>query len=165
VLGIAAGVLAATGTFSSSSSDKTETGGGLGPPSTQETATTSTTAQRIHSADVRAVLDRYAAAYTAHDTAALKSLFAPTFSRKTDNQPAQGIGASMAQYRKQFRQFPDSVYHLDIVDIKPGTSDATASALYEIDNAGAAPSKGSIGFHLSRVGDEVKIDAIALQTS
>ena len=115
-------------------------------------------------AEVRAVLDRYAAAYTAHDTAGLKALFAPTFTRTTDDQAARGLGASLAEYRKQFRQFPDAVYHLDDVSVKPGSDEASASALYEIDNAGAAPSKGSIGFHLSRVGEELKIDAIALRT-
>lgn len=170
VLGIATGVLAATGAFSSSSSDEhgtAVTGGGLGPPSTRETDTTATTAASggpITGSDVRAVLDRYAAAYTAHDTAGLKALFAPTFTRTTDDQAARGLGASLAEYRKQFRQFPDSVYHLDDVSVEPGTDQASASAQYEIDNAGAAPSKGSIGFHLSRVGDEVKIDAIALRT-
>jgi hypothetical protein len=170
VLGIAAGVLAATGAFSSSSSgddDTAVTGGGLGPPSTRATDTTTTTATSggaITGSDVRAVLDRYAAAYTAHDTAGLKALFAPTFTRTTDDQAARGLGASLAEYRKQFHQFPDSVYHLDDVSVKPGADEASASALYEIDNAGAAPSKGSIGFHLSRVGDELKIDAIALRT-
>jgi hypothetical protein len=167
VLGVAAGVLAATGTFSSSGDDTTATGGGLGPPSTRETNTTTTTAAgggAITGADVRAVLDRYAAAYTAHDTAGLKALFAPTFTRTTDDQAARGVGASLAEYRKQFRQFPDSVYHLDVVSVKPGTDEASAAALYKIDNAGAAPSKGSIGFHLSRLGDEVKIDAIVLRT-
>ena len=170
VLGIAAGVLVATGAFSSSSSgedDTAVTGGGLGPPSTRANDTTTTTATSggaITGSDVRAVLDRYAAAYTAHDTAGLKALFAPTFTRTTDDQAARGLGASLAEYRKQFHQFPDSVYHLDDVSVKPGADEASASALYEIDNAGAAPSKGSIGFHLSRVGDELKIDAIALRT-
>ena len=164
VLGVAAGVLAATGAFSSSSDSTTATGGGLGPPSTRATNTTTTTATRMSGAEVRAVLDRYAAAYTAHDTAGLKALFAPTFTRTTDDQAARGLGASLAEYRKQFRQFPDAVYHLDDVSVKPGSDEASASALYEIDNAGAAPSKGSIGFHLSRVGEELKIDAIALRT-
>src|SRR4051812_26300380 len=164
VLGVAAGVLAATGAFSSSSDSTTATGGGLGPPSTRATNSTITTATRISGADVRTVLDRYAAAYTAHDTAGLKALFAPTFTRTTDDQAARGLGASLAEYRKQFRQFPDAVYHLDDVSVKPGSDEASAAALYEIDNAGAAPSKGSIGFHLSRVGEELKIDAIALRT-
>jgi hypothetical protein len=117
----------------------------------------------VSGADVRALLRRYESAYTAHDASGLRALFAPTFTRKNGKAPAKGIGGAMAEYRAQFKQFPNSVYHLDIVDVKPGANDASAAALYKIDDAGAAPSQGSIGFHMSRVGDALKIDAIAIK--
>jgi outer membrane biosynthesis protein TonB len=165
VLGIAAGVLAATGAFSSDESTTTgaSTGGGIGPPPTVES--TPTTNTPISAAAVRGVLDRYAAAYSAHDLSGLKSLFAPGFTRKNNDQPAKGIGASLAEYRKQFRQFPDSVYRLDVVNVKPSEGEATAAANYTITNAGPTASNGSIGFHMSEVGGELKIDAIAIRTA
>ena len=169
VLGIAAGVLAATGAFSSGSTTTAKTaGGGLGPPSTVDTgtptsATTSTTAARVSGGEVRALLRHYETAYTNHDPAALRKLFASTFTRKNGNAPTKGLDAAMAEYRAQFDQFPNSVYHLTIVDVKPGADDASAAALYTIDNAGATPSEGSIGFHMSRVDGDLKIDAIAIK--
>jgi SnoaL-like domain len=165
VLGIAAGVLAATGAFSSkeTSSTSASTGGGIGPP--PGTVQSTPTGTRISGAAVRGVLDRYAAAYSAHDLAGLKALFAPGFTRKNNDQPPVGIGASLAEYRKQFQQFPNSVYRLNVVNVKPGTGDATAAANYTITNAGPTPSTGSIGFHMSPVGGELKIDAIAIRTN
>ena len=166
LLGVVAGILAATGAFSSGSKTEAATtaGGGLGPPSTVDTTpTTSTRSAAVSGADVRAVLRRYESAYTAHDANGLRTLFTPTFTRKNGSAPAKGIGGAMAEYRAQFKQFPNSVYQLNIVDVKPGPNDASAAALYKIDNAGAAPSQGSIGFHMSRVGDAVKIDAIAIK--
>jgi hypothetical protein len=169
VLGIAAGVLAATGAFSSDAGTDTvtakgDTGGGLGPPSSTATTTTAATA-KITGADVRSVLDRYAAAYTAHDATALRALLAPTFTRTNANQPAKGLDAALAEYKAQFKQFPNSVYHLSVNDVKPGAADASAGGSYTIDNAGAAPSQGTIGFHLSPVGGELKIDAIVIKGS
>jgi hypothetical protein len=167
LLGAAVGVLAATGTFSSSDSATTssieDNGHGFPPPPT--TSTTQTTTQNVTRSDVRAVLDRYVSAYTAHDAAGLKALFSPTFTRTTDNKEPMQLDEAMGEYRKQFRQFPDSVYHLNVVDVKPGTDDGSAAAIYTISNAGAAPSKGSIGFHMSRdAGGDLKIDAIAIKT-
>ncbi|HEX3317271.1 MAG TPA: DUF4440 domain-containing protein [Solirubrobacteraceae bacterium] len=169
VLGVAAGVLAATGAFSGTTTDtvttKGNTVGGLGPPGSTGTVA-SPSAPKVTGANVRSVLDRYAAAYTAytaHDAAALRALFAPTFTRTNANQRAKGLDASLAEYKAQFRQFPSSVYHLSVVDIKPGAGDASAAGVYTIDNAGASPSQGSIGFHLSQVGSDLKIDAIALK--
>jgi len=166
LLGIVAGVLAATGAFSSGSKTEAATtaGGGLGPPSTVDTTpATSTRSAAVSGADVRAVLRRYESAYTAHDASGLRALFAPTFTRKNGSAPAKGVDGAMAEYQAQFKQFPNSVYRLDIVDVKPGPDDASAAALYKIDNAGATPSQGSIGFHMSRVGDALKIDAIAIK--
>jgi outer membrane biosynthesis protein TonB len=166
LLGLAAGVLAATGAFSSS--DKTETGastadtgGGVGPPpDTVQTTSTSVTA-----AAVRGVLDRYAAAYSAHDLAGLTALFAPGFTRSNNDQPPRPVDAALAEYRKQFDQFPNSVYRLDVVSVKPGNGEASASANYTITNAGPGPSTGSIGFHMRVVKGELLIDAIAIRTS
>jgi serine/threonine-protein kinase len=167
LLGIAAGVLAATGAFSSGSSTTQSKSdlGGLGPPSTVDTTTptTTSTSTRVPGTEARALLRRYEAAYTAHDAAGLRRLFAPTFTRKNGNAPTKGLDEAMAEYRAQFNQFPKSVYHLNVLDVKPGSDDASASALYTIDNAGATPSQGSIGFHMSRVGGALKIDAIAIK--
>jgi serine/threonine protein kinase len=162
VLGIAAGVLAATGAFSSGESSNTSasTGGGIGPSPTVES--TATTNGPISRAAVRGVLDRYAAAYSAHDLSGLKALFAPGFTRRNNDQPAKGIGASLAEYRKQFQQFPNSVYRLNVVNVDPRK--ASAAANYTITNAGPSPSTGSIGFHMREVGGELKIDAIAIRT-
>jgi hypothetical protein len=162
-------VLAATGAFSSGATTDTvtakgDTGGGLGPPSSTATTTSAATA-KITGADVRSVLDRYAAAYTAHDATALRALLAPTFTRTNANQPAKGLDAALAEYKAQFKQFPNSVYHLSVNDVKPGAADASAGGSYTIDNAGAAPSQGTIGFHLSPVGGELKIDAIVIKGS
>ena len=167
LLGIVAGVLAATGAFSSGSSTtsaKTDVGG-LGPPSTVDTNPPSTDSgpTRVSSAEARTLLRTYETAYTDHDTAGLRRLFAPTFTRKNGNAPTKSLDAALAEYRQQFNQFPNSVYHLNILDVKPGSDDASASATYTIDNAGASPSEGSIGFHMSRVGEQLKIDAIAIQ--
>ena len=147
VLGVAAAVLAATGAFSSDTPPRPETtpsqasNTDTGPVDTNPPST-DTGPTRVSGAEARTLLRTYETAYTDHDPPALRRLFAPTFTRKNGNAPTKSLDAALAEYSQQFNQFPNSVYHLNILDVKPGSDDASASATYTIDNAGASPSDG-----------------------
>ena len=53
---------------------------------------------------------------------------------------------------------------LNILDVKPGQRRRHGLGhVHDRQRRGLAPSEGSIGFHMSRVGQQLKIDAIAIQ--
>jgi len=110
---------------------------------------------------VVAVLQAYVRAFDAEDTAALGALLAPDVSRHSGRSVQHGAAEALAEYQRQFDALVTPHYVLDNLAFASTAHDAQAGATYSITSAQAPESTGTIGFHLSRTGDGLLIDAIA----
>jgi hypothetical protein len=119
-----------------------------------------TRAPAISRAAVIAVLQEYVDAYDAEDTAALGGLLAPHVSRHSGRSVQHGATEALAEYQQQFDELVAPHYVLDNLSFASTAADARIGATYSITSDEAPESTGSIGFHLSRSGAGLRIDAI-----
>lgn len=136
-------------------------------PASSSTATAPRPSVRvapISRAQAVALLDEYAAAYSAESVSRLNALFAPNFVRRNGDEPTKGRSAALVEYAKQFAGLQGARYRLSLVAFAAGGDIATAVARYSITTA-AGTVTGAIQFQLVRHGDGVLITKVVTHPS
>ncbi|HET9074400.1 MAG TPA: protein kinase [Solirubrobacteraceae bacterium] len=114
-------------------------------------------------AQVSAVVQRFAAAYSARNLPALASLLAPGVTRIDPASQQRGSAAVLAQYRRQFRMRPlPAAYRLGELVITPGWV-GRAAGTYTLTLRGGSALHGHVVFALQHVGARALIGLIATQ--
>jgi len=127
------------------------------------TNATATTSQRplVSIRAAEAVLQDYAAAYSAESPARLAALLAPMLVRTNGNHPPENRGAALATYEGQFRELKHPIYRLAKISVTPEPGAALASARYTITSQNGTV-QSPITFHLVLAGGRLEIDKIAI---
>jgi hypothetical protein len=114
--------------------------------------TATPTVATVGRADVAALVDRYAAAYSAESVARLSALFAPGFQRLNVGDPTQSRAEALGAYADQFASLTGPRYRTTALTIATGRGIALARARYSITSAAGTVS-GRIYFQVAATGD------------
>jgi len=117
----------------------------------------------ISTGEMGQVLQWYADAYTNENVNGLQSLFADNLVRTNGTDPSEDLAQALDTYRSQFAALSNPVYSLS--NLGYDVPRATAAAIYSISSDAGTVGGGSIGFHFVRLGNQLLIDAIAIQPS
>ena len=113
----------------------------------------------VSETQVRGVVDRYSAAYSAEDTSELRSLFAPGFKRRNDGEPVEARSEALASYARQFSQLSNPTYTISDLSITAKPSVASASGHYRI-TSDAGTVTGGIQLRMAVTGGKLLITRI-----
>ena len=113
----------------------------------------------VSAAEVRTVLDRFAARYTNEDVNGLAALFAPEFRRTVAGGAPQDRAGAIGRIRRIFQEPQAPRYVLEDVRVTTDGAGATARGRFMAEGNDLYGT-GEIEFRLSRHGDKVLIDAL-----
>lgn len=118
-------------------------------------------AEPIARREVRDLLDRYAALYSAEDLPAFSRLLAPDLVRRRTEE-TEDRREAIAEYRRQFKVLEAPRYEFVDQQIVSSGDDADVFAHYEIASANTETTSGAIDFHVIRHEGELAIDRIEI---
>ncbi len=114
-------------------------------------------------AQVTAVVQRFAAAYSGRDTGALSALLAPSVTRVAPTSVERGAAAVLSDYRRQFKTKPLPVAYRLSGMVTTGGWVGRAAGTYTLALKGGTTVSGHVAFAVERISGRSVIALIATQ--